>query len=231
MRSRSAHPSPRHGFTLVEVMAVIGVVVVLMGIAVPTLSTMRSGARSTACRTTLRELGLGLSAYRTSMGDRIPSCEPLPAEISFGETTGGLPEVLDGYIDPDCTCWFCAADFDEESRSAGTSYIYVPGVLRYTPQIQIQVGQALVPLVQSGEYTLRRLEMFRRNIEANELTALFEHERRRTMPLLMDSQDRHEHNARIPRNGLFIDGSVAEVEEELDDVSDDTQRVTQRMVP
>ncbi|MFM1890307.1 MAG: hypothetical protein RLZZ565_1064 [Planctomycetota bacterium] len=225
MRSRFPQSSSRRGFTLVEVMAVLGVIVVLMGIAIPTLATMRSEAWSTSCRTTLRELGLGLSAYRTSMGDRIPSCEPIPAEISFSETSGGLPEVLDGYIDPGCTCWFCAADFDPESRAAGTSYIYVPGLLRYTPQIQINVGQALVPLVQSGNYSLRHLEMFRRNIEANELTALFEHESRRTLPLLMDSQDRHENNTQVPRNGLFIDGSVGEVEQELDEIGDGDQRI------
>jgi len=213
-------PIRPRGFTLVETMAVIGVIVVLMGVAIPTLATMRAEARATACRTTLRELGLGLSAYRTSMGDRIPSCEPLPAEVAEGETEGGLPEVLDGYIDPDCTCWYCASDFDVESRSAGTSYLYVPGLIRYTPQIQITVGQTLVPLIQSGEYGPERLEMFRRNIEANELTALFEHERRRTLPLLVDSQDRHEQNAQIPRNGLFIDGSVAEIEEELGDYED-----------
>jgi prepilin-type N-terminal cleavage/methylation domain-containing protein len=206
------------GFTLVETLAVIGVIVVLMGIAIPALSSVRAQARSTGCRTTLRELGLALSAYRTSMGDRIPSCEPLPAEIAIGETTGGLPEVLKGYVDPDCTCWYCAADFDEESRGAGTSYLYVPGLLRYTPQIQINVGQALIPLVQSGEYGPQRLELFRRNLEANELTGIFEHEQRRSLPLLVDSQDRHTQNARVPRNGLFVDGSVAELSDELGDL-------------
>ncbi len=225
MRSRPPQSSPRRGFTIVEIMAVIGVIVVLMGIAIPALSSVRAEARSTSCRTTLRELGIGLSAYRTSMGDRVPSCEPLPAEVAVGETRGGLPEVLDGYIDPDCTCWFCAADFDVESRSTGTSYIYVPGLLRYTPQIQISVGQALVPMVQSGQFGLQRLEMFRRNIESNELTSLFEHEQRRTLPLLMDSQDRHEHNPQVPRNGLFIDGSVAAIEEQIDDVTNSVQRV------
>lgn len=201
-------------------MAVIGVIVVLMGIAIPTLGAMREEARATACRTNLRELGLGLSAYRTSMGDRIPSCEPLPAEVADGVTEGGLPEVLKGYIDPDCTCWFCASDFDDESRRAGTSYLYVPGLLRYTPQIQITVGQALLPLIQSGDYSPARLETFRRNLEANELTALFEHERRRSLPLLVDSQDRHDRNTRVARNGLFIDGSVAELEDDLDETGD-----------
>ncbi len=208
------------GFTLVETMAVIGIIVVLMGIAIPTLGAMREEARSTSCRTTLRELGLGLSAYRTSMGDRIPSCEPLPAEVAEGVTEGGLPEVLRGYIDPDCVCWFCAGDFDEESRGSGTSFLYVPGLLRYAPQIQIAVGQTLVPLIQSGDYSAERIEMLRRNLEANELTGLFEHERRRTLPLLVDSQDRHGRNSRVPRNGLFIDGSVAELDDDLGDVGD-----------
>jgi prepilin-type N-terminal cleavage/methylation domain-containing protein len=212
------HEARPRGFTLVETMAVIGVIVVLMGVTIPTLATMRAEARATGCRTSLRELGIGLSAYRTSMNDRIPSCEPIPAEIAEGEIEGGLPEVLRGYVDPGCTCWYCAADFDPESRAAGTSYLYVPGLLRYTPQVQLAVGQALVPLIQSGEYGPERLELFRRNLEANELTGLFEHERRRTLPLLMDSQDRHGLNAQIPRNGLFVDGSVAELEEDLADL-------------
>lgn len=222
MADFSTNPASRRsrGFTLVETMAVIGVIVVLMGVAIPTLGAMREEARSTACRTNLRELGLGLSAYRTSMGDRIPSCEPLPAEVAEGVTEGGLPDVLKGYIEPDCTCWFCPGDFDEESRGAGTSYLYVPGLLRYTPQIQITVGQALLPLIQSGDYSPERLELFRRNLEANELTGLFEHERRRILPVLVDSQDRHPRNTRVPRNGLFIDGSVAELEEDLDDTGD-----------
>lgn len=208
----------RPGFTIVELMAVIGIIVVLMGIAVPTLKVVREEARSTACRTSMREIGLGISAYRTNMGDRIPSCEPLPALVSDDMTMGGLPGVLDGYIDPDCTCWFCKADSDPESLSTGTSYIYVPGLLRYAPQIQISVGQALIPLIQSGEFSAQRIEQFRRNFEANELTAIFDHERGRSLPILTDSQDRHPNNPSVARNGLFMDGSVAALDQELGDI-------------
>ena len=208
----------RHGFTIVELMAVIGIIVVLMGIAIPTLKVIRDEARSTSCRTSLREIGLGISAYRTNMGDRIPSCEPLPAAVSDGVTIGGLPEVLDGYIDTDCTCWVCSSDVDPESLSAGTSYLYVPGLLRYAPQIQVSVGQALIPLIQSGNFSADRLEMFRRNLEANELTAIFDHERGRSLPILTDSQDRHPNNSSVARNGLFMDGSVASLSQELGDI-------------
>lgn len=221
-RRRSGPPKGRRpGFTLVETMAVIGIIVVLMGIAIPTLKVVRNEARSTSCRTSLREIGIGISTYRINMGERIPSCEPLPAMIEEGVTEGGLPEVLDGYIDVDCSCWICSADVDPESLSAGTSYIYIPGLIRYAPQIQITVGQALAPLVLSGNFDAERIEQFRRNYEANELTAIFEHERGRRLPLLTDSQDRHPNNASVPRNGLFIDGSVASLQEELGDLEDD----------
>ena len=57
----------RSGFTLVEPLVVLGIITLLVGITVPTLRVMREEARSTECRTTLRELGLALSAYRANM--------------------------------------------------------------------------------------------------------------------------------------------------------------------
>ncbi|MEC8320997.1 MAG: prepilin-type N-terminal cleavage/methylation domain-containing protein [Planctomycetota bacterium] len=209
------------GFTLVETMTVIGIMVVLLSVAVPTLKVVRDEAKATSCRTSLREIGIGISTYRMNMGERIPSCEPLPALVEEGVTEGGLPDVLDGYIDKDCTCWICSADEDPESVSAGTSYIYIPGLLRYAPQIQITVGRTLVPLAASGNFDAEELELLRRNLEANELTPIFEHERGRLLPLLTDSQDRHPNNSSVPRNGLFIDGSVAQLREELGDLQDD----------
>ncbi|MEE2971528.1 MAG: prepilin-type N-terminal cleavage/methylation domain-containing protein [Planctomycetota bacterium] len=217
---RSASGAMR-GFTLVETMTVIGIMVVLLSVAVPTLKVVRDEAKATSCRTSLREIGIGISTYRMNMGERIPSCEPLPALVEEGVTEGGLPDVLDGYIDKDCTCWICSADEDPESVSAGTSYIYIPGLLRYAPQIQITVGRTLVPLAASGNFDAEELELLRRNLEANELTPIFEHERGRLLPLLTDSQDRHPNNSSVPRNGLFIDGSVAQLREELGDLQDD----------
>ncbi len=203
----------RPGFTLVETLVVLGIITLLVGITVPTLRTMREEARSTECRTTLRELGLALTAYRANMGDRIPACEPLPAVVGDGETEGGLPEVLDGYIDPDCTCWVCGADTDPESTSTGTSYIYVPGLLRYAPQVQLAVGQALIPYLESGEWDPAQLERIRRDLESRELLGIFDHEAGRRLPILMDSQDRHPVGDLIPRNALFNDGSVAQMRE------------------
>ena len=87
-------PSPR-AFTIVELVAVIGVIMLLLGLAVPAISMVREEARSTSCRSSLRQIGLGLAAYRTNIGDRIPSCEPIPAVIGEDEVEGGHEEGLD----------------------------------------------------------------------------------------------------------------------------------------
>jgi len=75
-------------------------------------------------------------------------------------------------------------------------------------------------MITSGEYTPDQLETFRRNFESRELLGLFDHSRGRVLPLLVDSQDRHPNNQSVPRNGLFIDGSVGSLVEELGQLED-----------
>ena len=218
MNSARINPNRRgSGFTLIETLVVLGIITVLVGVSVPMLRGMRAEARATGCRTTLREIGLALSAYRANINDRIPSCEPLPAVIG-DETEGGLPEVLDGYLDKDCACWICGADVDPESTVTGTSYLYVPGLLRYSPQIQIAVGQALLPYLENPDWNPTQLELLRRNIESRELMGVFVHETGRRLPLLIDSQDRHPVGDLIPRNALFTDGSVAQMRESFSEM-------------
>jgi prepilin-type N-terminal cleavage/methylation domain-containing protein/prepilin-type processing-associated H-X9-DG protein len=53
----------RRGFTLVELMVVVGVLVVLLSLLLPTMGRVREMARRTSCASNLRQLTVGSLAY------------------------------------------------------------------------------------------------------------------------------------------------------------------------
>jgi len=59
-------------FTLVELLVVIGIIAVLIGILLPTLTRAREAAQRTACLSNMRELGTMLRMYGTTYNDVIP---------------------------------------------------------------------------------------------------------------------------------------------------------------
>lgn len=55
--------SPDYGFTLTELLVVIGAIALLLGFLMPALGRARSMARCTVCQTRLRQWGLALELY------------------------------------------------------------------------------------------------------------------------------------------------------------------------
>ena len=62
----------RNGFTLVEVLIVIGVLAVLAALLIPTLGRARSMARNVECRNNLRQWSVALITYSKDCGGYIP---------------------------------------------------------------------------------------------------------------------------------------------------------------
>ena len=203
-------------------MVTIGIIVVLMGVLVPMLGNVRGEALSTRCLNNLRNLGSAVDSYRITNRDLLPMAEFLPVVSADQQRmkTDGLPQLLATTIDERSEAWICPSDVDDESLSTGTSYIYLPGLIRYSPQVQIPVAQAILPLILDGSLTERQIERQRTNLEARLVTRFYDSGNDpRRFAILADSQDRHPIGDRNPRNGLFRDGSVGAIPNN-DDIAD-----------
>lgn len=66
-------PSSRSGLTLVEVLIAIAVIAGLAGILIPAATGTHAMARSIACRSNLRQVGIAVLAYAGDHDDRLPA--------------------------------------------------------------------------------------------------------------------------------------------------------------
>src|ERR1041385_7866302 len=73
--SSARHPMPRRrskGFTLVELLVVIGIIALLVGILLPTLGKARSAANRVKCLSNMRQLATALFLYATEAHGSFP---------------------------------------------------------------------------------------------------------------------------------------------------------------
>ena len=192
------------GFTLIETLVVIGIIALLTGLIMPAVNMVKKESYNTNCLSNLRQNFTVWQSYQTVNKGVLPMCEFLPVVTPQG-IEGGLPNLLSKFQPADSRTWLCPADDDTESTETGTSYTYLPGLIRFSPQVQMEVLQVLLNLPSTASE--RQREVLRLQTESKLVLRLFENDSKELFPILMDSADRHP-GTRVPRNGVYLDGSA-----------------------
>ena len=121
------------GFTLLELLVVMGITSLLIAMLMPSLSWARKSARRTACASNLHQVAIGLTNYLGDSKGILPYFIPLTKQ-NGEEDQADMLHALRRYIDGD-PVWICPDDDTGVADALGTSYDYWPGWIMWAREL------------------------------------------------------------------------------------------------
>lgn len=151
MNSLRAAAKPS-AFSLVELLVVIGVIALLLGILMPTLSRARESARRTACLSNLRQVHQFIHLYALDYDDRVPIGYRTRKQFNsmiYSGTGGGF--VLFGRLReaghmPEPQVFYCPTESDPRSMFDSEINPWPPGP-EGDPAVNVACGYGFRPEV------------------------------------------------------------------------------------
>jgi prepilin-type N-terminal cleavage/methylation domain-containing protein len=155
-RLGSASRQPNKGFTLVELLVVIGIIAVLIGILLPGLSKARESAARVACASNMRQLALAMQMYANAYKDNAPlgyiktsTDQRMWNYIAYFNDSGRQKPILLGWLVEaglikDGKAFFCGAEGNPQWMYQTTinPWPFNPGSGQYT-----RLGYGVRPVV------------------------------------------------------------------------------------